>query len=81
MQSPIANPKIPSPSLWGWVKDEENNMWQPIWTTIPEASKSCQELLRCGCKQRCARRCKCIKAELSCTALCKCTGDCYREHT
>lgn len=81
MQSLQTYPTIPSPSLWGWTRQDENMMWQPIWTTLPEASKSCQELLKCGCKQRCAGRCKCVKAKLNCTALCKCGGNCCLENT
>ena len=66
---------------WGnWVK-VANDMWAPLWMTIPQASQSCQELLKCGCKSErgCAGRCKCIKAELPCTALCNCAGLCDRE--
>ena len=44
-------------------------------------SQSCQELLKCGCKSErgCSGRCKCLKAELPCTALCNCAGLCDRE--
>ena len=27
-----------------------NNLWQPVWTRLPEASKACSELLKCGCE-------------------------------
>ncbi|KAL7373698.1 hypothetical protein ABVT39_012891 [Epinephelus coioides] len=50
--------------------------WQPLWTTLPEASQSCYELIHCGCKKGCTTRCKCKKAALRCTALCSCSGDC-----
>ena len=68
------------PSEWGWVK-VANDMWAPLWMTIPQASHSCVELLKCGCKsdRGCAGRCKCVKAELPCTALCNCAGLCDRE--
>ena len=48
---------------------------------LPKASQSCQELLKCGCKSErgCAGRCKCVKAELPCTALCNCAGLCDQE--
>ena len=36
---------------WGWKTDGE--LLLPRWTTIPEASKSCQELTSCKCKTRC----------------------------
>ena len=53
-------------TCWGWVR--ENNVLQPLWMTIPEASKSCREIKRCGCKKRCSSsRCTCRKFELNCT--------------
>ena len=68
------NPNLPSLADWGWK--EEQTEWQPVWTTLQEASRSCSELVRCGCKKGCTRRCKCFKAALKCTALCFCSGDC-----
>ena len=43
---------------------------------LPEASKACNELIRCGCKSACRGLCKCTKANLPCTALCACNGNC-----
>ena len=37
----VAIPKISSPSDCGWIKEGEG--WQPLWTTLPEASESCYE--------------------------------------
>lgn len=34
----------------GMESVREGYTWDPLWTTIPEASKACQELIRCGCK-------------------------------
>lgn len=70
----VIRPQLPSPSDWGWVNSDDG--WQPLWTTLPEASQSCYELLHCGCKKGCCGHCKCKKAELKCTALCACSGDC-----
>ena len=70
----IPNPEIPSLSHWGWWKDTTG--WQPQWTTLPEASQSCHELIRCGCIKGCITRCKCVKAALKCTLLCSCSGGC-----
>lgn len=70
----IADPKLPSPIDWGWRK--ESTEWQPLWTTLQEASQSCYELIHCGCKKGCTGRCKCKKAALKCTALCFCSGKC-----
>ena len=58
----------------GWKMEE--GVLSPQWMTIPEASKSCQELIKCSCKTKCSGRCKCRKAGLSCTELCICTVGC-----
>ena len=73
------SPQRRPPSEWGWVGDLTQT-WEPLWSTIPHASQSCLELLRCGCKSEkgCAGRCKCVRAELPCTALCHCGGLCDR---
>ena len=85
-------PQLPSPAGWGWTKhrksqsfnevdlDSEQGLekkpWLPVWTTIPEAAASCYELIHCDCKKKVCRNCKCAKANLKCTALCKCAGEC-----
>ena len=73
------SPQLPPPSEWGWVRGSSQT-WEPLWTTISQASKSCQELLKCGCKsgRGCAGRCKCARAELPCTALYHCGRLCDR---
>jgi hypothetical protein len=65
------------PSDWGWSKT--NEQWSPLWMTLPEVSKVCRELIHCCCKKGCTGRCKCVKANLACTALCLCDGECSRE--
>ena len=60
----VANPKLPSPSLWGWNKATNDNTWTPCWSTPPETDKACQELLKCGCKKACSKRCRCVNANL-----------------
>ena len=67
------NPEFPSPIDWG---RKEITGWQPLWTTLPEASRSCHELIRCGCKKGCTGQCKSVLAALQCTALCSCNGEC-----
>ena len=69
------DPKIPSPNHWGWKKTD-CGIYQPFWTTLEEASKTCYELISCGCKKGCRTNCKCKKSGLKCTALCKCEGEC-----
>lgn len=68
---------LPSAAEWGWSLSSDG--WTPKWTTLPEASKACNELIRCGCKRACRGLCKCTKANLPCTALCACNGNCYQE--
>ena len=74
-QMMIAAPELPSPSEWGWSKKAEGG-WEVCWTTLPEATQACRELIRCGCKKSCRGRCKYQKAALQCTALCLCGGLC-----
>ena len=58
---------------WGCYISSDG--WIPTWSTRPEASKACNELIKGGCKSAC----KCTKANLPCTALCTCNGSCYQE--
>lgn len=77
-QSLVRAPEEVSPSDWGWAKDVAGD-WKPLWSALPEISRSCQELLRCGCKKGCQRNCRCQKVALKCTALCNCRGECNRD--
>ena len=74
-QSLIANPVLPSPTSWGWMKTSDD-LYVPNWTILPEASKACYELVSCKCKKGCVKNCKCKKLALECTALCACAGEC-----
>ena len=67
--SVISDFEIPSPGEWGWRL--EDGQWQPIWTTLPPAAIACTELINCNCKKSCTR-CKCSRASLPCTDLCRC---------
>jgi hypothetical protein len=68
------HPVLPSPLEWGWKKTE--NGWDPYWTTMPEASRACQELIHCRCQNACRGVCKCRMNVLRCTELCMCQGGC-----
>ena len=76
-QMMVVASELPSPGEWGWMKSDTG--WDVCWTTLPEATKTCRQLLRCGCKKGCRGQCKCRKAVLQCTALCHCGGQCGRE--
>ena len=67
--STIAQQSLPSPENFGWTKVSQ--AWIPQWITVPEVSVSCRELIRCSCKGDCSK-CKCGKANLNCSPLCKC---------
>lgn len=73
-QTLLKEPVLPCPSQWGWQR--EGSSWVPHWTTLQQAKDSCYELIRCGCKTVCRGRCKCFKANLACTGLCGCGGNC-----
>ena len=64
-----AEQTIPTPQGYGWNK--ELGSWVPVWSTIPEVSRACRELIKCSCKGDCST-CKCGKANLDCSPLCKC---------
>ena len=66
---------IPNFSEWGWNKDSRNK-WQHLWTTLSDASQACSILLHYGCTKACTGRCKCKRAGVKCTTLCKCEGGC-----
>ena len=78
-QALSAQPDLPCPSEWGWKKTADGQI-KPSWTTLPEASKICNELIRCGCTKLCTTaRCTCKKSALQCTSLCSCDGECNRD--
>ena len=70
-QALSAQQEIPDFSGWGWQKDNTST-WQLLWTTLDDASVACTTLLHCGCNKACTGRCKCNRAGVRCTALCKC---------
>ena len=78
-QALLTDPVLPSPLEWGWIKTNTAT-WEPFWTALPEAAKSCKELNKCGCNQAriCISSCKCVKSSMECTALCKCGEVCDR---
>ena len=50
----IANPVLPSPTNWGWMKTSDD-VYVPNWSTLPNASKPCCELVLCKCKKDCVK--------------------------
>ena len=74
-QATSVQQEIPDFSEWGWHKDGTST-WQPLWTTLSDASVACAILLHCGCLKACIGRCKCKRASVRCTTVCKCEGGC-----
>ena len=66
------NPHIPNPCDHGWKLEE--GMYVPVWITVPELSKSCQQLVKCSCKSVKAdcSKCFCGKDNIECSPLCDC---------
>ena len=56
-QALTPSPDLPSPGDWGWIFTEGE--WQLFWPTLPDVTKSCKELLRCGFKRGCRGGCSC----------------------
>ena len=50
-QALLAQPVLPSPTEWGWTKDDDG-VYVPKWTTLPLATEACYELVSCGCKKK-----------------------------
>ena len=71
------SPDVPSPKDWGYNLTPCG--WTPHWTNLADASEACQEIIRCGCTKGCKTQCKCRSANLECTELCKCNGECDYE--
>ncbi|KAK3787194.1 hypothetical protein RRG08_040324 [Elysia crispata] len=76
-QALITCPDLPEPSQWGWMKKETS--WAPLWTTMPPISKSLKDLVTCQCKKMCKPPCECDMADVKCSTLCFCRGNCFRK--
>ena len=75
-QSLQAAQVLPSCADWGWMRLSESSKWQPLWTVLPPAGEAAPQLLSCKCVKGCVQNCKCLKAKLACTALCRCNSSC-----
>jgi len=67
-------PTLPSPTDWGWIKT--SGMYEPLWTTLSEASKICWELVSCNYKEGCVKKCNCKNTRLECTHCVLAMGGC-----
>ena len=48
------SPVLPSPWEGGWTSYE--GIWKSLWTTLPDVTKLCQELIRCRWEKGCQGR-------------------------
>ena len=80
-QSLSKTPQIPTYSEWGWKWNGRTNEWVPYWTDLAGVSQACSLLLNCGCVVACRGNCKCHRAGLHCSQLCKCEGGCTNNAT
>ena len=58
---------------WGW--EYIDDMLSPVYTDRQAASNSVLNMVSCGCKTGCGKRCSCRKADLDCSVMCStCIG-------
>ena len=71
--------QLPSPEDWGQKIVGET--YFPNWNDLAEAAIAFRQLIkfRCNPEKGCRRRRKCFRAELKCTELCRCNGDCEKD--
>ena len=55
--------------VWTW--EVASAQWNMKWMTLPHAGTACSAVITCGRIKGCRRECKCKKADLTCTMLCK----------
>lgn len=60
--------EIPPFTSFGWKRSSSCG-YEPLWTTIPEVTKACSELMCCHCKTMCVRNCRCESNNRLCTSL------------
>ena len=65
----ISEMSVPNPELHGWMV--EDGKLVPIWVTTPLAKDVFNTEIKCSCTKLCSA-CKCTKAALKCTRMCKC---------
>ena len=53
-QSLLPMAVLPQRDEWGWTRTTEG-AWEVLWGKLPEASKLCRELPRCGCTKGCRK--------------------------
>jgi len=71
--SHIPSPILPDPNDYGWSFNEEDQVFEPVMTSLAPAPESIIDLTVCGCKTNCStNRCKCRRTGLNCSEMCGC---------
>ena len=68
-------PILPPFTEWGWKRDT-SGLLTPLWSLLSDISHTGSLLLHCNCRVSCTGNCKCARAGLNCTSLCRCDGAC-----
>ena len=66
-------PELPAIEESGWRLDDHGKYAHLLNLASP-APQAVIELIKCGCKTGCGKKCSCRKNDLPCTPLCKCYG-------
>ena len=69
------SPILPPFTEWGWRRTTAG-LLTPLWSLLPDTSQACSLLVHCNCRVSCTGNCKCSRAGLNCTSLCRCDGAC-----
>ena len=65
--------EVKQPGIWPWKKNGDG--LSPVYTTAPPAPAKILKVIACSCKSGCGRRCGCVRAGLSYSAMCcMCNG-------
>ena len=68
IQEMLENPEDLVPTDWGWAL--QDGILCPVYTDREVAPDAVLNIVSCGCKTNCGKRCSCRKAGLYCTAMC-----------
>ena len=68
-------PILPPFTEWGWKRDT-SGLLTPLWSLLSDIRHTGSLLLPCNCRVSCTGNCKCARAGLNCTSLCRCDGAC-----
>ena len=71
----LNHPCLPSPVNFGWKLDEETGSFSACRCLYLPAPEAVLQLVKCGCKSGCEKRCSCRKNDIPCTEVCSCLDE------